>query len=146
MNLTGEVNGEKQIFTFAEQVFDQKSPANSIQASIPRLWATRKVGYLLNEIRLKGANQEVIDQIVHLSIRYGIVTPYTSYLVTDQVPLGAVEQQRLADETLGKMLAMPTMAPSGSSAMRRSASTRAPISCSCGAKASTSRPCRAVPG
>jgi Ca-activated chloride channel family protein len=125
ISLTGEVNGERQTFTFADQVFDEQSSANSQQASIPRLWATRKVGYLLNEIRLQGANQEIIDQIVRLSIRYGIVTPYTSYLVTDQAPLGEAEQQRLADEAYGKLLAMPTAAPSGQSAVQSAANAGA---------------------
>jgi Ca-activated chloride channel family protein len=118
ISLTGEVNGKRQTFSFPEQIFEKQSPANSLLASIPRLWATRKVGYLLNEIRLKGASQEIVDQIVKLSIRYGIVTPYTSYLVTDQVPLGAAEQQRLADETYGKMLVNPTAAPSGQAAVQ----------------------------
>jgi Ca-activated chloride channel family protein len=125
ISLTGQVNGEKQTFIFPEQIFEDQSPANSFQASIPRLWATRKVGYLLNEIRLQGANQEIIDQIVRLSIRYGIVTPYTSYLVTDEVPLGAAEQQRLADETYGKMIANPTPAPSGQLAVQSAANAGA---------------------
>jgi Ca-activated chloride channel homolog len=120
INLVGDVNGEKQTFTFSDQIFDQKSPVNSIQGSIPRLWATRKVGYLLNEIRLKGANQELVDQIVRLSIRYGIVTPYTSYLVTDQAPLGEAEQQRLAEDTFNKMQALPTPPPSGQVAVQSS--------------------------
>ena len=118
ISLAGEVNGSRQTFTYSDQVFDKLSPENSLQASIPRLWATRKVGYLLNEIRLKGANQEIIDQIVRLSIRYGIVTPYTSYLVTEQAPLGAAEQQRLADDAYGKLLAMPTTTPSGQAAVQ----------------------------
>jgi Ca-activated chloride channel family protein len=121
ISLSGEVNGEKQTFTYADQKFETKSPSNSLEASIPRLWATRKVGYLLNEIRLKAANQEIIDQIVHLSIRYGIVTPYTSYLVTEQTPLGEAEQQRLAEDTFGKMLAMPTAAASGQAAVQSAA-------------------------
>jgi Ca-activated chloride channel family protein len=121
ITLTGEVNGERQTFTFTDQKFESQSPANSLQASIPRLWATRKVGYLLNEIRLQGANQEIIDQIVHLSIRYGIVTPYTSYLVTEAAPLGEAEQQRLAEDTFGKMQAMPTAAASGQAAVQSAA-------------------------
>jgi Ca-activated chloride channel family protein len=125
ISLTGEVNGERQTFTFTDQVFDKVSPENSLQASIPRLWATRKVGYLLNEIRLQGANQEIIDQIVRLSIRYGIVTPYTSYLVTEQAPLGEAEQQRLVDETYGKLLAEPTAAPSGQVAVQSAANAGA---------------------
>jgi Ca-activated chloride channel family protein len=79
----------------------------------------------LNEIRLQGANQEIIDQIVHLSIRYGIITPYTSYLVTEQAPLGEAEQQRLADETYGKLLAQPTAAPSGQLAVQSAANAGA---------------------
>src|SRR4030042_3111085 len=59
---------------------------------------------------------EIFYQIVHLSIRYGIVTPYTSYLVTEQAPLGEAEQQRLANETFGKLLTTPTPAPSGQAA------------------------------
>jgi Ca-activated chloride channel homolog len=118
ISLIGEVNGERQTFTFSDQVFEKESSANSLQTSIPRLWATRKIGYLLNQIRLQGANQEIIDQIVHLSIRYGIVTPYTSYLVTEEAPLGEAEQQRLANETFNQMLAMPTAAPSGPAAVQ----------------------------
>ena len=121
ISLNGEVNSKPQTFTFADQKFETQSPANSSQSSIPRLWATRKVGYLLNEIRLRGANQEIIDQIVHLSIRYGIVTPYTSYLVTEQAPLGEAEQQRLAEDTFEKMQAMPTAAPSGQAAVQSAA-------------------------
>ena len=121
IKLTGEVNGEQQTFTFPKQKFEVESPANSLQVSIPRLWATRKVGYLLNEIRLQGANQEIIDQIVHISIRYGIVTPYTSYLVTEQAPLGGAEQQRLAEDAFNKLQAMPTAAASGQAAVQSAA-------------------------
>jgi Ca-activated chloride channel family protein len=121
ITLTGEVNGERQTFTFSDQVFEKESSPNSLQTSIPRLWATRKIGYLLNQIRLQGANQEIIDQIVHLSIRYGIVTPYTSYLVTEEAPIGEAEQQRLANETFNQMMAMPTQAPSGQAAVQKAA-------------------------
>jgi Ca-activated chloride channel family protein len=110
LSLSGEVNGGRQTFTYPDQAFDRQSSTDSLQAAIPRLWATRKVGFLLNKIHLEGANQETIDQIVHLSIRYGIVTPYTSYLVTEQAPLGAAEQERLANETFSQMQALPTVA------------------------------------
>ncbi|MBN1964340.1 MAG: hypothetical protein JW910_06820, partial [Anaerolineae bacterium] len=51
--------------------------------SIPRLWAARKVSYLLDQVRLKGDNRELLDEIDRLAVRYGIVTPYTSYLITE---------------------------------------------------------------
>ena len=50
---------------------------------IARLWATRKIGYLLQQIRLHGEERELVDEIVDLSIRYGIITPYTSFLVEE---------------------------------------------------------------
>jgi Ca-activated chloride channel family protein len=51
---------------------------------LPRVWATRKVAYLLNEIRLRGKNQELVDEVVALGKQYGIVTPYTSFLVVEE--------------------------------------------------------------
>jgi Ca-activated chloride channel family protein len=50
---------------------------------IPRLWAARKVSYLLDQLRLHGDNKELLGEIDRLATRYGIVTPYTSYLITE---------------------------------------------------------------
>jgi Ca-activated chloride channel homolog len=64
---------------------------------IPRLWAIRKVGYLLDEIRRKGENRELKDEVVELAMEYGIVTPYTSFLVQEDRPVIAerpVEMRR----------------------------------------------------
>lgn len=54
---------------------------------IPRLWASRRVGYLLDETRLHGENAELKDEITQLAREYGIVTPYTSFLVQEDQPL-----------------------------------------------------------
>ncbi len=51
---------------------------------IPIIWARKRIAFLLTEIRLHGENKEVVDEIVELGKRYGIVTPYTSYLVTEE--------------------------------------------------------------
>ena len=48
-----------------------------------RLWATRRIGDLLNTIRLNGESEELVDSVVNLSIRYGIITPYTSFLIEE---------------------------------------------------------------
>ena len=50
---------------------------------IPRLWATRRVGYLLDEIRLHGENRELRDEVTELARQFGIVTPYTAYLIVE---------------------------------------------------------------
>ena len=38
----------------------------------------------MSEIRFKGEDKELVESVKQLGIEYGIVTPYTSYLVTEQ--------------------------------------------------------------
>ncbi|MEA2594713.1 MAG: Ca-activated chloride channel [Thermomicrobiales bacterium] len=78
--LTGNVNGQTRTYVYEDRTFQTSSG----DEFLPRLWATRKIGYLLNQIRLHGENAEWIQAIVDLSVRYGIVTPYTSYLITEE--------------------------------------------------------------
>ncbi len=80
ITLKGMVNGAPQTFRYSDISF-KTSGGDDL---IPRLWAQRKIGYLMNEIRLRGENRETINEIVALAIRYGIVTPYTSFLVDEQ--------------------------------------------------------------
>ncbi|MBI1297764.1 VWA domain-containing protein [bacterium] len=79
VTLRGEVNGEERTFVYDDLVLAERGG----ESSVARLWATRKIGALLSEARRSGANQEIIDAIVDLSLTYGIVTPYTSYLVLE---------------------------------------------------------------
>ena len=120
IRLSGEINGLPKRFTYADQRFRTSGGPDFL----PRLWATRKIGYLLNQIRLKGPEQEIVDQIVKLSIRYGIVTPYTSYLVTEPQMLGADAQSQIAEEAYKQFVALPTQV-SGQSAVERSAAESA---------------------
>ena len=55
--------------------------------------------------------------MVKLSIRYGIVTPYTSYLVTEPAPLGQEEQDRIANDAFSEMEALPSAPTSGEAAV-----------------------------
>ncbi len=119
--LTGIVDGQEQTFTFSAQRFSsgfEESPETPALQAIPRLWATRKIGYLLNEIRLHGPDEETIDQIVRLSIRYGIVTPYTSYLVTEDFALGDEAIQELSANEFEQAAAAPAPAASGEGAVQ----------------------------
>ncbi|MBC8229588.1 VWA domain-containing protein [bacterium] len=83
ITLTGEINSQTQQFVY-ESTFAQENAENEF---LPRLWATRKVGYLLDQIRLNGENQELVDEIVSLGKLYGIITPYTSFLITEDEPI-----------------------------------------------------------
>jgi Ca-activated chloride channel family protein len=88
MILSGSVNGAERKFTY-ESKFSGENTGNDF---IPRLWATRRVGYLLDEIRLHGENAELRDEVTELARKYGIVTPYTAYLILED------EKQRYVPE------------------------------------------------
>ena len=101
LRLSGTVNGRTQSFSYPDQVF----PAESGEMDfLPRLWATRKIGYLLNQVRLHGSERELIDEIVELSLRYGVMTPYTSFLVEEDVPIFSSEGRKEATSDLERAL------------------------------------------
>lgn len=81
VTLRGAAVGET-LRTTARGVTFAAGPASG-QASLPRLWASRKIGFLLDEIRRRGADPELVDEIVTLATRYGIATPYTSIYVPE---------------------------------------------------------------
>lgn len=80
--LRGDINGKKHEFSNSAKFPKQESD----HQFLPALWAQRKVAYLVDEIRLNGENKELIGEITHLSEKYGIMTPYTSFLVTEDGP------------------------------------------------------------
>lgn len=57
---------------------------------IPRLWATRKIGFMEDQMRLTGGDQRLLAQIIELSKEFGIITEYSSFLAdmdyTSSVP------------------------------------------------------------
>jgi Ca-activated chloride channel family protein len=80
LTLTGNVNGRERSFVYDDLQFPEKQGDHEF---LPHLWAMRRVGHLLDQIRLNGESKELRDEIVELGTRYGIVTPYTSYLVLE---------------------------------------------------------------
>ena len=76
--LKGKINGENQQFTY--NVKFSETPDNDF---IPRLWATRKIGFLLDQIRLHGQEPELVEEVTLLAKTHGIITPYTSYLILE---------------------------------------------------------------
>lgn len=80
LRLTGKSGKEAKSYNFSGLDFPKRANDNDF---LPRLWASRRVGWLIEQIRINGENKELKDEIVDLGTRYGIVTPYTSYLATD---------------------------------------------------------------
>ncbi len=101
--LTGMAAGREQTFTYKVR-FDDRSTANDF---VPRLWATRRVGFLLDEIRLHGETNELRDEATDLARKFGIVTPYTAYLIVEDearrnVPAAARSLQRMDTDTAAR--------------------------------------------
>jgi hypothetical protein len=96
--LRGMVGGRQRSIE-ARVEFPASAAANDF---LPRLWAMRKVGYLLEQIRVSGENAELKNEVVRLAKKFGFVTPYTSYLAADDrdlmtaSPMPALQNLRMA--------------------------------------------------
>ena len=95
LKISGKIAGERRSFEFPAELAD--SGRGSSYEFVERIWATRRVGYLIDQIDLSGQNKELIDELVSLSTKYGILTPYTSFLADERVPLHAAMAERAAD-------------------------------------------------
>jgi Ca-activated chloride channel family protein len=62
---------------------------------VPQLWAARRIGELTRQLRIEGSSQELIAQIRDLSLKHGILTEYTSYLVQEPGMLANREERTL---------------------------------------------------
>ncbi|MCC6420962.1 MAG: VWA domain-containing protein [Gemmataceae bacterium] len=84
VKLTGSVGKDAKEFVYEVNFPDRTNEARTF---VEDLWARRKVGYLLDQIRVNGENKELVTEVVTLAKRYGITTPYTSYLVVPDAPV-----------------------------------------------------------
>ena len=117
ITLEGTVNGRTRRFVYEDLSFSERGG----DEFIPPLWATRKIGYLLTQIRLHGESRELVEEIVDLSIRYGIITPYTSFLVEE--PFEALSQegrQEIANDAYEAMATAEPAPASGAGAVEKS--------------------------
>jgi len=113
--LTGKVGMEEKRFVLE----DRPAGGGESFPFLPRLWATRRIGFLLEEIRLRGASTELADEIKKLGLKYGIVTPYTSFLVTEK------ERQTIAAAAPEAQDAFQNRRVSGAGAVKMAAATQA---------------------
>ncbi|MFC1705221.1 VIT domain-containing protein [Planctomycetota bacterium] len=78
MRLRGRLGGRD-----VEMVYEGRFGDAPRAPFLPRAFAVRKVGYLLDQIRLHGEKRELRDEVARLAREYGIVTPYTSFLIVE---------------------------------------------------------------
>ncbi len=96
--LKGRVGKQEREFVLEKQSLGQDEELNFL----PRLWAARRIGYLLEEIRLQGEEKELVDEVRRLGLKFGIVTPYTSFLVTEKERLSIAAASPEAQEALAQ--------------------------------------------
>lgn len=83
VTITGARNGRRESFSTVT-VFEDHQLANDY---IPKIWASRKVGFLSQKIRLHGQDTETLHQLRETALRYGVLSEYTSYLVQEPADL-----------------------------------------------------------
>jgi len=107
--ITGQVGSHTQSFSFPAKLV--QSSSDETYAFVEKLWAVRRIGEIIDEIDLNGKNKELIKELVSLSTKHGILTPYTSFLADDQAPVselasarrGSGRSMRLAEANLDSL-------------------------------------------
>jgi Ca-activated chloride channel family protein len=87
VEIRGKIGNESRSLTVPVEL---AGPGGSSEFEfVERLWAVRRVGYLIDQVDMNGQNKELTDELVQLSTKYGILTPYTSFLADEGTRLHA---------------------------------------------------------
>ncbi|MCO6045631.1 VWA domain-containing protein [Aeoliella sp. ICT_H6.2] len=81
VKLSGAVSGKEQSFDFPAKLVQHSS--DDTNSFIAKLWAARRVGEIIDEIDLNGKNDELLEELVNLATKHGILTQYTSFLADE---------------------------------------------------------------
>ena len=98
VKLTGQFGKETREFAY-DVNFPSKTDGD--REFVEHLWARRKVGFLLDQVRINGEQKELMDEMLTLAKKYGIATPYTSYLVVPDAPVPVAAAPLNRNSTLG---------------------------------------------
>lgn len=102
VTIAGKVGSEKRSLEF-EADLAERGRGSSFDF-VERIWAIRRVGFIIDQIDMNGQNRELTEELVSLSRRYGILTPYTSFLADERVNLHAdAANARDAQKNLGQL-------------------------------------------
>ncbi len=98
--LRGDVNDEKVNMDFPTELVAKSKGTK--HAFIEKLWAVRRVGEIIDQIDLHGQNDELTDEMIYLSRKHGILTPYTAYLADEDSNVRDLDSARKrVNEQLG---------------------------------------------
>lgn len=96
IKFAGRVRGKETVFRFPAEFAGRSG--NETYSFVEKIWASRRIGQIIDQLDLEGRNQELIAELVSLSTKHGIITPYTSFLADDQAqPQQLVNRRRQLD-------------------------------------------------
>lgn len=125
--LGGDLLGEHRQFRFQ---FDLAA-ASTRNAFVARLWASRRIAFLVDQVRQRGAesmaspglvgvppiadarHQELLDEILRLSAEFGILTEYTAFLAREGTDLSDWQRLRAGCDLNLQQRAVATRAGKG---------------------------------
>ncbi|HMO13224.1 MAG TPA: VIT domain-containing protein [Pirellulaceae bacterium] len=90
IRLSGKIGDEDREFLF-EFDFPRQGESNRYPF-VDKLWAMRRIGEIIDLIDLEGKHPELINELVQLSMKHGIVTPFTSYLADENAGVRQLTQ------------------------------------------------------
>ncbi|HKI94467.1 MAG TPA: VIT domain-containing protein [Gemmatimonadales bacterium] len=93
LTISGQRGGHAERYS-ATVSFPTRAEGNRF---IPRLWASRKLGFLQQQVRLEGRSPELVDEIRRTALRYGLVSEYTSYLVQEPMQVAVLRTPAAAN-------------------------------------------------
>jgi Ca-activated chloride channel family protein len=119
-SLRGNYRGTPRVFQFRLPL-DRATTRNGF---VPRLWASREIGLLVDAIREQGgtpgvvsrvakestsvATRELVDEIVRLSTEFGILTEYTAFLAREGTDFSQKDKVLAEAENLFRNRAIDT--------------------------------------
>ena len=109
VTIRGTVGGASQSFDFSARLV--KESDDETNSFVEKLWAVRRVGEIIDDLDLNGRNPELVEELVALATKHGILTRYTSFLadetsdvrdVATNARRARVSSERLLQQTAGR--------------------------------------------
>lgn len=104
VTLSGKLGDQARQYVAPIQFVE--SSVGESHAFVERLWAQRRIGEIIDELDLNGKNQELVNELVQLSLKHGILTPYTSFLADETSAPALADRMSLERRALSETEAL----------------------------------------
>jgi Ca-activated chloride channel family protein len=129
ITFTGSVGGQPRTY----QIPFDPSAATMRHDYVPRIWATRRIGALVEQVRQAGAEgslppaqmKELTDEIVRLSTKFGVLTEYTAFLSKETTDFRRDALPALSAQVSGELEKRAVHARSGAGSVNQESNIQA---------------------